>query len=213
MSYLCGKIYADIEQGTPEWDTVRCGKASGSHMDAVTMDAKKSGKRNYRARLISERITKEVEESYSNANMDHGIEQEPFARSVYEFHKNVEVVEVGFIDHPHINMSGSSPDGLVGEDGSVEIKCPVPATHIDTMLTGKIPSKYIKQMQWLMACSGRLWCDFVSYCPKLGVDLQLHVILVERDDAMIKELETEVTLLNDDVSSTIEALLARNIRS
>jgi hypothetical protein len=206
MSYPCGKVYADIEQGTPEWDAVRCVKASGSHMADVTMKKDKAGYRNYRARLVGEAITGDIEETYCGYDMQQGIELEPDARGVYEYKKDVLVTQVGFIDHPHIENSGSSPDGLVGDDGAIEIKCVLKATHIDTMLTGKIPTKYVKQMQWLMACSGRLWCDYVSYCPALGVDLQLHVIRVERDDAMIKELETAVILLNKDVLSTIAQL-------
>lgn len=211
MSYPCGHVYTDFEQGTPEWDAARCGKSSGSHMDAVTMKKTLAGYRNYRARLIGEAITKAIEETHCSYDMQQGIELEPDARGVYEYKKDVVVVQVGFIDHPHIDKSGSSPDGLVGDDGGVEIKCVIPATHIDTMLTGNIPTKYIKQMQWFMACSGRLWCDFVSYCPKLGVDLQLHVIKVERDDKMIKELETSVILLNRDVTETIAKLEALTV--
>jgi putative phage-type endonuclease len=206
MSYPCGKVYADIEQGTPEWDAVRCGKASGSHMADVTMKKDKAGYQNYWARLIGEGITGNIEEEKVTYDMLQGIELEPDARGVYEYKKDVLVTQVGFIDHPHIEMSGSSPDGLVGDDGGIEIKCVIRKTHLVTMLTGKISTKYVKQMQWLMACSGRLWCDFVSYCPALGVDLQLHVIKVERDDKMIKELETAVILLNKDVLSTIAQL-------
>lgn len=206
MSYPCGKVYSDIEQGTPEWDAVRCAKVSGSHMADVTMKKTLAGYQNYWARLISEGITGNIEEEKVTYDMQQGIELEPDARGVYEYKKDVLVTQVGFIDHPHIDKSGSSPDGLVGTDGAIEIKCVIRKTHLVTMLTGKIPTKYVQQMQWLMACSGRLWCDFVSYCPALGVDLQLHVLKVERDDKMIKELETAVILLNKDVTATISQL-------
>lgn len=208
MSYPCGKVYADIEQGTPEWDDVRCGKASGSHMADVTMKKTLTGYQNYWARLIGEEITGNIEDEYCGYEMQQGIELEPDARGVYEYKNDVLVNQVGFIDHPHIEKSGCSPDGLIGSEGGMEIKCVIRKTHLVTILLGKIPTKYVQQMQWLMACSGRLWCDFVSYCPKLGVDLQLHVIRVERDDAMIRELETAVIILNKDVSETIAKLEA-----
>jgi hypothetical protein len=175
-------------------------------MADVTMKKTLAGYQNYWARLIGEGITGNIEDEYCGYDMQQGIELEPDARGVYEYMKDVLVEQVGFIDHPHIAKSGSSPDGLVGTEGGIEIKCVIRKTHLVTMLTGKIHTKYVKQMQWFMACSGRMWCDFVSYCPALGVDLQLHVIRVERDDAMIKELETAVILLNKDVLSTIAQL-------
>jgi predicted phage-related endonuclease len=97
-------------------------------------------------------------------------------------------------------MSGASPDGLVGLDGLVEIKCPTAANHIDTLLSGKAPSKYIPQMQWQMACTGAKWCDFVSYCPTVGDNLALFVVRVERDYEYIDEVQNAVKLFLTEVS-------------
>ncbi len=207
MSYPCGKIY-HVEQGKPEWDAVRVGKISASHMSDVMMDSKKAGYRNYRARMIAERITNEVSESYSSSAMADGIELEPAARSCYEYQTGTIVAEVGFVDHPHIENAGASPDGMVGNERNVEIKCVFPATHIDYMLTKKIPTKYMQQMQWQMACNGFELCDFVSYSPKLGIDLQLLIITVERDADMIRDLEAATMMLNNDVAETIKQLEA-----
>jgi predicted phage-related endonuclease len=131
--------------------------------------------------------------------MERGIELEPLARAAYEFKQGVTVVEVVFIDHPSIAMSGASPDGVVG-DGLVEIKCPTAANHADTLLSGKAPAKYIPQMQWQMACTGAKWCDFVSYCPALGDNLALFVVRVDRDDEYIAETEKAVELFLTEVS-------------
>lgn len=210
MKYPCGTIHT-VEQGKPEWDAVRVGKISASHMSDVMMDSKKAGYRNYRARMIAERIAKEISESYSSGAMKEGTELEPDARACYEYQTGTTVDEVGFVDHPHIESAGASPDGMVGEDRNVEIKCVFPATHIDYMLTRTIPTKYMQQMQWQMACNGREFCDFVSYSPKLGIDLQLLIIPVERDDKMIKELETATIMLNKDVTETIAKLEALTV--
>jgi predicted phage-related endonuclease len=86
--------------------------------------------------------------------MIHGTETEPEARRAYEFFVDCDVQQVGFVPHPTINMAGASPDGLVGDDGLLELKCPNSATHIETLLSGEIPDKYIKQMQFQMACTG-----------------------------------------------------------
>ena len=97
------------------------------------------------------------------------------------------------IDHPTIAMSGASPDGLIDDDGLIEIKCPNSATHIKTMLSGKPDGKYITQMMWQMACTGRQWCDFASFDPRFHAHLQLFVKRIDRDDALIAELEASVS--------------------
>ena len=131
------------------------------------------------------------------------------ARAAYEFLHDASVAEVGFIDHPALRMSGCSPDGLVGDTGMVEIKCPNTATHIETLLTGSFDGKYLKQMQFQMACSGRAWCDFVSYDPRLPAEMQLFVQRVPRDGALIVEIETEVSAFLAEVDETVAALRAR----
>jgi len=184
-----------IEQGSPEWFAQRLGKVTASRVADVIAKTKTSystSRDNYMAQLVCERMTQTVAESYSNAAMQWGTETEPLARAAYEAHADVLVDEVAMITHPTIEASGASPDGLVGDDGLVEIKCPNTATHIDTLLSQTVPSKYNTQMQWQMACTGRQWCDFVSFDPRLPTELQLFVKRVPRDNAYIQMLEEEV---------------------
>jgi putative phage-type endonuclease len=144
------------------------------------------------AQLICERLTGTPAETYTNAAMIHGTETEPEARSAYEFYEGVAVEQVAFIAHPKIDHAGCSPDGLVGADGLVEIKCPQSATHLETLLGQAVPAKYADQMQFQMACTGRKWCDFVSYDPRMPEHMRLFVRRVARDDARINFLETEI---------------------
>jgi putative phage-type endonuclease len=151
-------------------------------------------------------MTNTVAESYSNAAMQWGTETEPLARAAYEAHADVLVDEVAMITHPTIEAAGASPDGLVGDDGLVEIKCPNTATHIDTLLTQTVPGKYNTQMQWQMACTGRQWCDFVSFDPRLPTELQLFVKRVARNNELIADLEMEVILFLAELENKIKKL-------
>jgi putative phage-type endonuclease len=206
-------IHSNIIQGSEEWFALKLGKVSASHIHEVMAKLKSgeaAGRRNYRVKLVAEILTGQREENaFLSADMANGMEREDRARMAYEFQENVNVVQVGFIDHPTIKGAGSSPDGLVSEDGHTEIKCPKTATHLDYMLLGKIPDKYIKQMQFQMACSGRQWCDFVSYDPKLPVNLQLFIVRIERDKEMIAEIEEEVRLFIDELNDIVHALQLR----
>lgn len=184
-----------IEQGSPEWFAQRLGKVTASRVADVIAKTKtgySTSRDNYMAQLVCERMTQTVAESYTNAAMAHGVETEPLARAAYEAYADVLVDEVPMIAHPTIEAAGASPDGLVGDDGLVEIKCPNTATHIDTLLSQTVPGKYNTQMQWQMACTGRQWCDFVSFDPRMGDGLQLFVKRVPRDNAYIQMLEEEV---------------------
>lgn len=184
-----------MEQGTSEWKLARCGKVTASRVADVIAKTKSgygASRANYMAELICERLTGMPTEGYTSAAMQHGIDTEPMARSAYESAVGALVVEAGFVPHRVIHMSGASPDGLVDDDGLIEIKCPQTATHIDTLLSDAVPSKYIIQMQWQMACTGRKWCDFLSYDPRLSENMRLFVKRVPRDDAFIAELEREV---------------------
>jgi putative phage-type endonuclease len=184
-----------IEQRTPEWFAARLGMVTASRVADVmarTKTGPSASRMNYAAQLITERLTGQPTEGFSNAAMQWGTDKEPEARRAYVFRADVAVEEVGFIVHPRITGSGASPDGLVGDDGMVEIKCPNTATHLDTLSSGKPAGKYITQMQWQMACAERQWCDFVSYDPRLPEELRFFVQRIERDDALIKTLETEV---------------------
>ena len=138
--------------------------------------------------------------------MQWGIEQEAAARECYAFDQGVSVLEVGFIAHPTIAMTGASPDGLVGDEGMVEIKCPGTAKHIATLTGTAIDDRYVKQMQWQMACAGRQWCDFVSYDPRMPVEMQLLVRRVPRDDALIVDLEAGAAEFLAEVAATVDTL-------
>jgi len=202
--------YDQIEQGSDEWFAARLGKVTASRiadmMATIRSGAPAASRANYEAELIAERLTGQRAEGYTNAAMQHGVETEPEARADYEFCTNQIVQEVGFIPHPVIEMAGASPDGLVGDNGLIEIKCPNTAKHLDTLLTGKVEGKYIKQMQFQMACTGREWCDFVSYDPRLPVELNMKIIRVERDDALIAEIEREAVRFLSELDAKIEAL-------
>jgi putative phage-type endonuclease len=198
-----------LEQRTPEWFATRCGKVTASRI-ADLMAKTKSGystsRANYRAQLVVERLTGVVEQSYCNAAMQHGIDTEAEAREAYQQHMLCTVEEVAFVAHPRIDMAGASPDGLVGDDGMVEIKCPNTATHIETLLGGSVADKYLKQVQFQMACTGRAWNDFVSYDPRLPETMRLFVQRVPRNDAMIAEIEAEIVSFLAEVDATVEAL-------
>ena len=120
--------------------------------------------------------------------------------------KDVEVVEVGSVDHPTIPMTSASPDGLVGDDGLIDIKCPNTATHIDTLLSGKIPKKYQLQMAWQMVCTGRSWCDFVSFDPRMPAEMQMFVKRYEPTDEEKSELESAVAEFLAELEEMIEKL-------
>ena len=183
------------DQRTDEWFAARLGKVTASKV-ADVMARTKSGysasRENYMAQLVVEQITGTRQESFTNSAMQWGTDQEPFARGAYEAATGNMVEETGFVNHPTIAMAGASPDGLIGDDGLVEIKCPNTATMIDTLLTGKVPQKYYIQMQMQMACTQRAWCDYVVFDSRMPAKAQLFVKRVSRDDAFIAEMEAEI---------------------
>lgn len=204
------------DQRTPEWFAARAGRVTASRIaDMMARTAKGWGasRAGYHAQLVRERLTGTCEPGFSNAAMQWGTDQEPAARDCYAFDAGVTVEEVGFLPHPALEMAGASPDGLVGTDGMVEIKCPNTDTHIGTLLDAPIADKYVKQMQFQMACAGRTWCDFVSYDPRLPVEMQLHVRRVHRDDALIAEIETAARDFLAEVDATVEQLTERYRRA
>lgn len=184
-----------IVQGSDEWKALRLGKVTASRVADIVAKTKSgysTSRANYAAQLIAERLTGTPAETFTNAAMQHGTETEPEARAAYEFYQGVTVEEVAFIPHPQIDQAGCSPDGLVGGDGLVEIKCPNTATHLDTLIGQTVPAKYETQMQFQMACTGRNYCDFVSYDPRMPENMRLFIKRVPRDDKRIKELESEI---------------------
>jgi len=199
-----------MEQRTDDWFAARIGKVTASRVADVVAKTKSgysASRDNYMAQLVCERLTGKPAESFSNAAMQWGTETEPLARAAYEAKMDVLVDEVGFIDHPSIVNSGASPDGLVGADGLIEIKCPNTATHIDTLLSQTVPKKYADQIFWQMACTNRDWCDFVSYDPRLPPDLQLFIKRIPRDDKYIQLLEAEVIEFLTETAHKVAQLL------
>ena len=198
-----------MEQRSTEWFTARLGKVTASRVADVIAKTKtgySTSRENYMAQLVCERMTGTQGESYNNAAMQWGTDQEPLARAAYEAAKDVLVDETGFVIHPTISNAGASPDGLVGDDGLIEIKCPNTATHIDTLLSDKVPSKYNTQMQWQMVCTGRKWCDFVSFDPRMPEGLQLFIQRVDFDVEYVKMLEAEITGFLGELETKIEKL-------
>ena len=199
----------DCEQRTDEWRTLRIGKVTASRICDVLAEIKKgeaASRRNYRADIIVEILTQLPADNYVSKEMQWGIDTEPFARAAYELEQDVMVSTVGFACHPLIDRFGASPDGLVGDDGLVEIKCPNTATHIEYLLAGVVPADYQPQMLTAMACTGRRWCDFVSFDPRLPSHLQLFVRRFHRDDERIAEIERKVESFLEEVDDVLARL-------
>lgn len=202
----------EVEQRSEAWFQQRLGKVTASRICDV-MARTKSGyaatRANYRTQLILERLTGRVEPSYCNAAMQWGIDTEAEARRAYEFFVDRDVIETGFVDHHTIAWAGASPDGLVGNDGLVELKCPLPATHLETILTGAFADKYVKQAHFQMACTGRSWVDLTSYDPRFPERMRLFVKRVNRDEELIGEIETEVRGFLAEIDETVAQLRVR----
>jgi len=201
-----------MEQRSPEWFAARLGKVTASRVADIVAKTKtgySTSRENYMAQLVCERMTGTQAESYNNAAMQWGTDQEPLARAAYEAAMDVLVDETGFVIHPTISEAGASPDGLVGLFGLIEIKCPNTSTHIDTLLSERVPAKYITQMMWQMACTNRQWCDFVSYDPRMPEGLQIFIKRVEYHDSIVKGLESEVREFLEELETKIVKLNER----
>ena len=198
-----------MEQRTDEWHAARLGKVTASRVADVVAKTKTgygASRANYMAELICERLTGVPQDSFVSSAMQWGTDTEPLARAAYEAASGELVIETGFVPHSQVVSSGASPDGLIGEDGLLEIKCPNTSTHIDTLLGQSVPAKYMTQMQWQMACTGRKWCDFVSFDPRMPEGMRMFVKRVQRDDAMIAELVKEVTIFLEEIDKKINDL-------
>lgn len=198
----------NIIQGSDEWHKARLGKVTASRIKDVMAGGNGISKQRYMAELITETLTGSPINSFKSDAMEWGNEQEPHAVSMYQFMNDIEVQEIGFVDHPEIPMSGASPDRLVGEEGLLEIKCPDSHTHIYNMLTSKVKSEYIKQIQWQLDCTGRIWCDFISFDPRLPPKQQLHVVRVNRDLEMILKIREAVEAFQEEMKTKLEKLEA-----
>ena len=196
-------------QGSAEWLAARAGCLTASaiaDMLAKTKTGEAASRANLRARLVAERLTGIPQDGFSNAAMQWGNEQEPFARAAYEIHSGNLVDQTGLVMHPSIPYAGASPDGLVDDCGLVEIKCPNTATHIKYLLSGDAPKEYQPQMLWQMECTERKWCDFVSFDPRMPSHLQLFVVRFDRDEGRLNDVRAEAVKFLAEVDSMINQL-------
>lgn len=201
----------DFPQGSPEWLAARAGKVTASRIKDVIASGRGSApsmtRAAYMGEIVAELLTGlPVGDSFMNADMHRGQELEPDARSMYEQRKRVLVSETGLVLHPRIDRAGASPDGLVGDDGLLEIKCPKIHVHLGYLMDGKPPAAYLPQMAWQAACCERAWVDFVSYCPALPDDLALFVVRYTPELAYLKQLEGAVVEFLAEADAMLEAV-------
>jgi putative phage-type endonuclease len=203
---------ADFVQGSPEWKRQRCGIVTASRMADLTAKTKSgygASRSNYMAEKLIERLTGEPQDTYTNAAMQWGTDNEPFARDAYRFYSGETVEETGLIMHPSIKNAGASPDGLVGDKGMLEIKCPNTATHIEFLRTLDIPLKYQLQMSFQMMCAGREWCDFVSFDPRLPEEMRIVVQTYALDEGVTEFLTAEINKFNEELDEMERDLRAK----
>lgn len=203
---------AAIQQGTEEWHQLRLGKVTASRVAdilAKTKSGASASRGNYLIELALQRVTKTIEESYSNSAMEWGVATEPQARVAYEVLTGNFVDQIAFVNHPTIEGFGCSPDGLVGE-GLIEIKCPNSATHWSYIKANEPPQKYIIQMQAQMSVTGAKWCDFVSFDPRMPERSQLLIIRVNRDNEFIADMENEIKQFLNEVEAEVNLMEKRN---
>jgi len=200
-------------QGTAEWLEIRCGKITASRIADVLATLKKGGegadRKNYRIELLAERLSGRIEDHYVSSEMAWGTEFEPIARSAYEIATGEIVDTVGFVLHPTFDFAGGSPDGLVGEYGGIELKCPKTTTHIKWMTAGGVPEEHQAQCLWNMVCAERDWWDFISFDPRMPDGLKVYIERMERDEARIKLIEEEVSRFNDEIEAAADKLRGR----
>jgi putative phage-type endonuclease len=196
-----------MPQRSEEWYAVKCGKISASSLSDVLAKGKGITRRNYMLRLVAERLSGIPQKTYCNGAMEWGIATEPIAKAAYEEHTLTAVQEVGFVECDE--FLGCSPDGMIGEDGLIEIKCPETPTHLDYILSGGMPSEYAVQVQGQLWITNRQWCDFVSYDPRLPEECRLFVRRVERDEKRIDEIKQGVALFIDEMLETEKKVKGR----
>lgn len=201
----------EMEQGSEEWFAARVGKLTASRLGDVLAKVKSgpaATRKNYATQLILERVTgKKADLGFTTADMQWGIDTEEEARNAYAFIHDAEVLEVGFIDHPKVDMVGASPDGLVDDKGMVEIKCPKSATHLANLQGAPISKQYFAQMQLQMECCDRSWTDFVSFDPRFPARMQLKVTRVPRDTKWMNEAWPDIKSFLKEVEKGHEFLM------
>lgn len=198
-----------IEQGTPEWLMARLGKITASKVAevlAITKNGPSERRTKYLWQLVSERLTGDFTRTYTNDAMLWGIENEPIAREFYEALNDVKVEQVGLYVHPRFDFAAASPDGLVGDDGLIEIKCLTTVNHIRAIYDSQPPKDYLPQVHWQMACTGRQWCDLTLFDPRVPLEMQLHTFRIERNDEEIEKMEDHVLTFNGEIEGIIAKL-------
>ncbi|NHB94544.1 lambda exonuclease family protein [Photorhabdus cinerea] len=199
-----------MEQKTTEWYKARLGKVTASgvaNVMAKTKSGYSASRHNYMAKLICEQLTGKYEEGFKTAAMERGNELEAVAREMYCLNEfDATVSETGFVEHPSIELFGASPDGLVNDNGLLEIKCPNTWTHIETIKTQKPKREYMLQMHAQMMCTGRKWCDFISYDDRLPPNLSYFRMRIDFDDELALEIEKEVTAFISELKDEIQKL-------
>jgi putative phage-type endonuclease len=201
--------YNGIEQGSEEWFKARLGKVTASGVADVLAKTKtgvSASRGNYLIKLAIQRTTGVIEEGFINEAMQWGKDNEAQARVAYEIASNSFVDQIAFVEHPRIKWFGASPDGLVDADGLVEIKCPNSATHWEYFKAKAPPRKYFIQMQAQMACTGRQWCDFVSFDPRMPDRSRLLIVRVPRDNEFIADMEKDVQEFLDEVQVEVNLM-------
>jgi len=200
-------------QGTDEWRQARCGSIGASDAPSVIRRVKSGGfsadRESLLANKVLERITNTPVEPYRSAAMLQGTAREPEARLMYAILRGVEVEEIDLVCHPTIKGSHASPDGLVGLDGLVELKCPQAPAHLDTLLNETISGDYVTQMMWQMACTGRAWVDYVSFNPDFPPAMQTWIKRVHADAKLIGELEREIIGFIREIDRKVDGLSRR----
>jgi putative phage-type endonuclease len=201
--------FVGVEQGSDEWLRIRLGKVTASGVADVLAKTKSgvsASRANYLIKLALQRTTGVVEESYTNDAMQWGVDNEAQARVAYEVASGNFVDQIAFVDHPVIQWFGASPDGLIDKDGLVEIKCPNSATHWSYIKAGEPPMKYYIQMQAQMACTGRQWCDFVSFDPRMPERSKLFIKRICRSNDFISDMEGEVIIFLNEVAIEVNLM-------
>lgn len=201
-----------MEQGSPEWFAARVGKVTASRVSDIVARTKSgyaASRANYMAELLCERLTGERGPTFQTSAMAWGTTNEPVARQLFVEKFGMPVEEVGFVPHATIINAGASPDGLIQDDGLLEIKCPQTATHLELLSGGNIPARYMFQMYWQMACTGRDWCMFVCFDPRLPEPMQMYTEEVPRDEKIIAELEDEVIKFIDELDRKVQAIKSK----
>jgi len=200
------EIIKDIEQGTEAWLALRYGWTTASRFKDVMAKGQGKTRKSYMYQLAAEAVSDMRQESFTNEYMEWGTETEPQARAMYELNTGVSVDQVSFIRLDGVRKIGCSPDGLVGDDGMVEFKCPKTTTQIETYLSGKMPTGHKAQVQGQLWISGRQWTDFVSFDPRINGDASYFSIRIQRDEDYIKEIEAACYLFSDELQEMVKTL-------